>query len=155
MMFPLWNWKKSTNFKIRWAKYSKMSKWQNGYSLHFHGSHPLKVLITLCNNESTHIIAEKSEIQASKVIPSNIQKSKATNWVAPPFLTPAIKWPLVECFSQKETGFHSKAFKTILSVKQIYYKIIVTRTLNICFKPNFNSFVIIWKLLIGLSKLIF
>ena len=51
----------------------------SGYSLHFHGYHPLKVLITLCNNESTHIIAEKSEIQANKVIPSNIQKIKATN----------------------------------------------------------------------------
>lgn len=62
---------------------TNVAKWQNGKmsgcSLHFHGYHPLKVLITLCNNESPHIIAEKSEIQASKVIPSDTQKSKATN----------------------------------------------------------------------------
>ena len=62
------------NTNVAKCQNSKMS----GY-LHFHGYNPLKVLITLCNNESPHIIAEKSEIQASKVMPSNTQKIKPKN----------------------------------------------------------------------------
>ena len=87
-------------------KCSEMS----GYSLEY-SYLPFKVLITLCNSYSPHIIAEESEIQANKVIPSNTQKIRVTNWVATSFFTPAIKVTfLVECFSQKETDFYLKAY---------------------------------------------